>query len=440
MGHESRCVTHGGKRFTKGRLFRLLTNPIYVGKIDFKKQIYEGEHEAIVEAEIWERVQQILRRNGRDGGAEVRDSFGTVLKRLLRCASCDAGMARTYTTDESCRYRSYVCEHTQQEGHAKRVSESAIKAAMTNQIRRIGSDMRIVAHTFAKAEEQRRISVATLTLEREVAQRALASMRTELRKLLVVDCRDQPTTDRLADLQERIGQTERRLTEIVLELEHLESQVVYEGDLRTTLARFDPVWEALNSWERVLIIRSLIERVTYNGNSNKLTVRFISAGIREMCRGNQEERPATPLTTRERNPCDETSFPQIIQEFRCRFDARHQQMIPCAGAGDVKQVPLRVVDLFEIRVVRDRFDPLLQRNDLIVTGHHHDGTEFQALGEMHRADRSPATGRLNVVVEHLVGSFASSTAARARSSSAAERTKTPISCGTMPSLVLFTSH
>src|SRR5579864_2906969 len=41
-------ASHGGKRFTKGLLFRLLTNPIYLGKIDFEKQIYEGEHEAIV--------------------------------------------------------------------------------------------------------------------------------------------------------------------------------------------------------------------------------------------------------------------------------------------------------------------------------------------------------------------------------------------------------
>ena len=60
-------ASHGGQRFTKGRLFRLLTNPIYIGKLDFEKQRYEGEHEAIVEAEIWEPVQQILRRNGRHG-------------------------------------------------------------------------------------------------------------------------------------------------------------------------------------------------------------------------------------------------------------------------------------------------------------------------------------------------------------------------------------
>ena len=53
------------------------------------------------------------------------------------------------------------------------------------------------------------------------------------------------------------------------------------------------------------------------------------------------------------------SVPQIIQEFRGRIDTRYQQVIPCTSAGDVQQVPFGVVDLFEVRVVRDRFDPLL---------------------------------------------------------------------------------
>ena len=57
-------------------------------------------------------------------------------------------------------------------------------------------------------------------------------------------------------------------------------------------------------------------------------------------------------------------------------------MIPCACTSDVKQVPLRVVDFFEIRVVRYRFDPFLQRNHLIITGHHYNRTEFQSLGEI----------------------------------------------------------
>src|SRR5580658_1420887 len=67
-------VIEGGQPFTKGRLFRLLTNPIYIGKIDFKNQIYDGEHDAIVGTSVWEDVQHILQQNGRNGGAEVRST------------------------------------------------------------------------------------------------------------------------------------------------------------------------------------------------------------------------------------------------------------------------------------------------------------------------------------------------------------------------------
>src|ERR1017187_152308 len=65
-------------------------------------------------------------------------------------------------------------------------------------------------------------------------------------------------------------------------------------------------------------------------------------------------------------------------------------------------MPFRVVDLIEVVVV-DGFDPFLQRNDVIVTRHYDDGSEFQALGEMHGADRGTAGGGLNVVIEQLVG-------------------------------------
>jgi hypothetical protein len=78
-------------------------------------------------------------------------------------------------------------------------------------------------------------------------------------------------------------------------------------------------------------------------------------------------------------------------------------MIACTCTGNVKQVPLRVVNLFEICIVRYRFNSLLRWNHFIVAGHHHNGPEFQTLGKMHGADRSPTAGGLNIIVEHLVG-------------------------------------
>jgi site-specific DNA recombinase len=283
-------VTHGGKPFTKGRLFRLLTNPIYIGKVDFQKQTYEGEHEPIVETPIWERVQQILQRNGRSGGIEVRNSYGALLKELMRCASCESGMIRTSRTNDSRTYRHYVCAQANCE--TTPVSESTIMAAVTRQIRKIGSDPRIVACALAKAEEQRRSSVADLTLERQTEERILASMGAELLRMIsLADCGDQEVTGRAADLQERIDQMELRLTEILQELASLEIQIVGEGDVRTALEQFEPVWDSLNSREQARVIRALIEHVIYKGTVGKVTVTFRSAAIREMCRGRVSRTP-----------------------------------------------------------------------------------------------------------------------------------------------------
>ncbi|MEQ9518448.1 MAG: recombinase family protein [Parvibaculum sp.] len=53
----------GGKPFTRGSLYGLLSNPIYVGKIRHKDKIYDGQHEAILDQSLWDRVQALLAKN-----------------------------------------------------------------------------------------------------------------------------------------------------------------------------------------------------------------------------------------------------------------------------------------------------------------------------------------------------------------------------------------
>jgi site-specific DNA recombinase len=65
---------------------------------------------------------------------------------------------------------------------------------------------------------------------------------------------------------------------------------VDDDGFRAELARFGSVWESLNSREQARIIRTLIEHVAYDGKTNKVTVSFRSARIREMCRGAAKKR------------------------------------------------------------------------------------------------------------------------------------------------------
>src|SRR6266702_1178923 len=53
----------GGQKFSRGALYELLRNHIYVGEISHKGQMHRGEHAAIVERELFEKVQQKLTEN-----------------------------------------------------------------------------------------------------------------------------------------------------------------------------------------------------------------------------------------------------------------------------------------------------------------------------------------------------------------------------------------
>jgi len=58
----------GGKAFSRGALYELLSNPVYIAEIRHRQERHPGQHEAIVDRELWERVQRQLR----DGAAECR--------------------------------------------------------------------------------------------------------------------------------------------------------------------------------------------------------------------------------------------------------------------------------------------------------------------------------------------------------------------------------
>jgi hypothetical protein len=66
-------------------------------------------------------------------------------------------------------------------------------------------------------------------------------------------------------------------------------------------------------------------------------------------------------------------------------------------------MPLGVVHLLQVSVVADRLDALLQRNDLVVASHDHDGATLELRGQVQGADRDVPAQRLDVLVEYFVG-------------------------------------
>lgn len=52
--------TRGGLNFSRGSLYWMLRNPIYIGQVTHKGQVYEGRQQAIVDRALWKQAQDLL--------------------------------------------------------------------------------------------------------------------------------------------------------------------------------------------------------------------------------------------------------------------------------------------------------------------------------------------------------------------------------------------
>jgi site-specific DNA recombinase len=178
----------GGKPFTKASLHGLLTNAVYAGMVNHKDALYQGEHESIIDRRIWDRVQNMLHRNGHGNGGGTKNKYGALLRGILSCGSCGSSMVHTYTTRRAKRYRYYVCYNALQRGwthcETKSVSANGIESAVMESIRRLGADPKMAEAVFEHAKEQHQRRRAELDRERSAAGRSLQRIQRDLARPL----------------------------------------------------------------------------------------------------------------------------------------------------------------------------------------------------------------------------------------------------------------
>ncbi|WP_171209727.1 MULTISPECIES: recombinase family protein [unclassified Ruegeria] len=100
---------------SRGQIYYLLRNPVYLGKIRHKDKIWDGQHPAIIDQGIWDRVQKKMRQASNRSRARSDSSDahqhskdpGAWLTGLLQDETGDR-LTPTHTTRNGRRLRYYV--------------------------------------------------------------------------------------------------------------------------------------------------------------------------------------------------------------------------------------------------------------------------------------------------------------------------------------------
>ncbi|MFP3022782.1 MAG: recombinase family protein, partial [Wolbachia sp.] len=138
--------------FKKATVRRIITNPIYMGKIRHYDKQYKGKHEAIIEEEKWQKARELI-KNQPYRKAKYEEAL---LKGIIKCKSCDVNMTLTYSKKENKRYRYYVCNNHLRGKACESGSRNVIAGEVEKEVMKRAEDL--YEKWEEKAEEWKNLS------------------------------------------------------------------------------------------------------------------------------------------------------------------------------------------------------------------------------------------------------------------------------------------
>jgi site-specific DNA recombinase len=107
----------GGTSYSRGALYDILQNRIYLGEIHHRGVNHPGEHAAIVPRELWDRVQAKLKSDNQGRRNGLKANSPSLLVGLLQDSDGNR-FTPSHTSKNGKRYRYYVCQGTSDGGKA----------------------------------------------------------------------------------------------------------------------------------------------------------------------------------------------------------------------------------------------------------------------------------------------------------------------------------
>jgi DNA invertase Pin-like site-specific DNA recombinase len=206
----------GGCIYRRGTLYHLLANRIYRGFIVHRGKAYPGEHEPIVDEQIWDGVQELLAANASGTARRLKQRHPSLLVGKVIDGE-GREMTPSHATKSRRRYRYYVTRPEQLDGtRAWRVSAHDLEHLVCSSIAAKLADGQFIIGFIGSAETDAG-QLQAATAEAGLAAAALRSGHANARAELI---------DRIA---RQVRLHEDRI-EVELDIDALSARVGLDGD------------------------------------------------------------------------------------------------------------------------------------------------------------------------------------------------------------------
>lgn len=292
--NHKRYVTKKGNPFSISAVTYILSNPFYIGKIQFAKYkdwndkrrkglndkpvIAEGKHSPIIGKDLWDKVQ--ARKKQVSKKPQVHGKGTNLLTGIIFCEKCGAAYAASNTTNTlkdgtKKRIRYYSCSNFRNKGSkvcsANSVRADVIEKYVMDQILEIVKSDKVLKQVVERVNQENQIDVASLNHDIAYKQQQFDEINTKL-KNLIQTIEDNP--DLTSALKPTIHQYETQLNDItnqINQLKHQQNQEKPSYDTKQIAALLQQIFQNVESMDKAqlkALYLTVIDRIDIRKDGN----------------------------------------------------------------------------------------------------------------------------------------------------------------------------
>lgn len=278
QGYRTRQYTtrkgkvHPSMAWSKSSILQILQNPAYVGKRRVGTDVVQAVWSPIVSLEKWQKVQDILGQNKEiRGNAVCPKGHAYLFSGLVRCMHCDVAFENGSGTgrngDVHYYYRHPAKRKKEDCPHPTNLPAAQLEKFLYTKLASLLDDDELIKMVCADVQDRLAIEQENLEKQIKFTEKELREIDAQItgyaQKILLLDNEDIQTiiAPMVKGLRERKKLLEEKKRELSVKLAVLEEQIITPEDIRGEIKILADEFETLETRQKQVLIRLLVEKV-----------------------------------------------------------------------------------------------------------------------------------------------------------------------------------
>lgn len=281
----------GGKTFIDTTIARILKNPVYIGKTQYRGKVYQGKHTSLINEETFALVQDMIDRNRKRAGNIKRGTKHTfLLEGLVKCGACGSHMTPVWAVSKGKRYFYYDCTSVQHRGRGvcsvRSISAEVLEGLVLKRIDEIAQNEILLQRLVSKASGEASFKVKDLEEKKVLLKLRIKELEKKgsllANKLVEIEGKsaERFILKEIETVDKDLKGLEQGLKGVEFEIDRWRDYVLNAEIIKDSFRYFSRVFSQLSPHEKRSLIRLLIKEVAFS--NEEVTINFFEVPEEEI--------------------------------------------------------------------------------------------------------------------------------------------------------------